>query len=490
MNKAADHLFGEGEPEIRKELPHFDAKKLMGATIDVFFKEPEYQRTLLNKLTSAYQADITLGNLHLAVVINPVINDQNERVGFVTQWVDRMDEVIIDQEITKVVICGIQGDFTQRIDESNKSGLFLKLSQNINQLMETCNTSLNDIVKMLGDLSRGNLTEKISNEYFGTFKLLKDDYNATTESLKTLVGDIKMVTDTIYQTSVEIASGNQDLSRRTEEQASSLQHCTTSMDELTSAVQQNTQNAKRANQLAQGATDVAGKGVTVVGEVVDTMQAINESSRKIAEIISVIDGIAFQTNILALNAAVEAARAGDQGRGFAVVAGEVRNLAQRATDAAGEIKTLILDSEERVATGSKLVNHAGMTMKEIVNAISDVTVIMSQIAQASEEQSAGIAQVNQVIRQMDDSTQKNAALVEQASASAESLEKQTENLTLNVAKFKVEQNQASNKASITHSANSTKKPIKQAITVANNQVNNANSTILITRPDINEWEEF
>jgi methyl-accepting chemotaxis protein len=289
----------------------------------------------------------------------------------------------------------------------------------------------------LNALSHGDLTETITNEYSGTFKQLKDDANATVESLKSLIGDIQTATQSITQAAREIASGNQDLSQRTEEQAASLEQTAASMDELTRTVQQNTDNSKQAERLAQGAKDVAGKGVDVVNDVVKTMESINESSHKIAEIISVIDGIAFQTNILALNAAVEAARAGDQGRGFAVVAGEVRNLAQRAAAAAGEIKTLIFDSEEKVSAGTKLVAQAGVTMHEIVDSINNVTLIMSQIANASVEQSDGIAQVNQAVRQMDDVTQQNAALVEQAAASAESLEEQTEHLTENVSKFKV-----------------------------------------------------
>jgi len=277
------------------------------------------------------------------------------------------------------------------------------------------------------------------------------------------------------------------LSHRTEEQAASLEQTAASMDELTSTVQANTENAKQANQLAKSATEVAGKGVTVVTQVVTTMDSINESSRKIAEIISVIDGIAFQTNILALNAAVEAARAGEQGRGFAVVAGEVRNLAQRAAAAAGEIKTLIFDSEEKVSAGTKLVAQAGITMKEIVDAISNVTSIMSQISTASVEQSEGIAQVNQAVRQMDDVTQQNAALVEQAAASAESLEEQTENLMANLAKFKVDE--SSVKPSINRFAIKSVMPGK----IETYKGKNTTSTPQIAQKQStsgDDWEEF
>ncbi len=487
MNKSVQKLFSDGEQEIRKQLPQFDNKKLMGANIDMFHKNPAHQRGMLDKLTSTYRSEINIANLHLAVVVNPVINKNNERIGFVAEWVNRINEVVLDQEVSNVVVAATQGDFNNRINEQDKNGIFLKLSQNINQLMETSSASLNDVVRVLNALSRGDLTEKITSEYFGTFKLLKDDANATVDSLKVLIGDIKVATDSINTAAKEIASGNHDLSQRTEEQAASLEQTAASMDELTSTVQANTENAKQANQLAQGATDVAGKGVSVVSEVVTTMESINESSRKIAEIISVIDGIAFQTNILALNAAVEAARAGDQGRGFAVVAGEVRNLAQRAAAAAGEIKTLIFDSEEKVASGTKLVAQAGVTMQEIVVAISNVTGIMSQITSASVEQSDGIAQVNQAVRQMDDVTQQNAALVEQAAASAESLEEQTENLSDNVAKFKVDMGARS---SSTGSAAGASRNASVKIETYQSKAQKVSKPAMQTSRSNDEWEEF
>jgi methyl-accepting chemotaxis protein len=256
-------------------------------------------------------------------------------------------------------------------------------------------------------------------------------------NLSDTIRQIHEAAATIKGASHEIAAGNADLSQRTEEQASSLEETAASMEELTSTVKQNAENARQANQLAIGASDVALKGGQVVEEVVGTMSSINESSRKIVDIISVIDGIAFQTNILALNAAVEAARAGEQGRGFAVVATEVRNLAQRSAAAAKEIKTLIGNSVEKVDAGTKLVDAAGKTMAEIVAAVRRVTDIMGEITAASEEQSAGIEQVNKAVAQMDDVTQQNAALVEQASAAAEAMEEQAQNLAAAVAVFKV-----------------------------------------------------
>jgi methyl-accepting chemotaxis protein len=261
------------------------------------------------------------------------------------------------------------------------------------------------------------------------------------DSLVRIVGEVRNGTDTIASASSQIAAGNLDLSGRTEQQASSLEETAASMEQLTATVKQNADNARQANQLAVTASGVALKGGSVVAEVVGTMGAINASSRKIVDIIGVIDGIAFQTNILALNAAVEAARAGEQGRGFAVVAAEVRNLAQRSAAAAKEIKTLIGDSVDKVEEGSKQVAQAGKTMDEIVDSVKRVTDIMAEITAASQEQSSGIEQVNQAITQMDQVTQQNAALVEEAAAAAASLQEQANNLSQAVSVFKLDRRQ-------------------------------------------------
>ncbi|MDL2354784.1 MAG: methyl-accepting chemotaxis protein, partial [Pseudomonadota bacterium] len=261
---------------------------------------------------------------------------------------------------------------------------------------------------------------------------------AMRDALAKIVGQVRASTDLIATASAEIAAGNLDLSSRTEQQASSLEETAASMEELTSTVRQNADNARQANQLAASASDVASKGGAVVARVVDTMASINDSSKKIVDIISVIDGIAFQTNILALNAAVEAARAGEQGRGFAVVAAEVRNLAQRSAAAAKEIKTLIGASVDTVTAGNKLVADAGSTMDEVVASVRRVTDIMAEITAASNEQSVGIAQVNQAIVEMDSVTQQNAALVEQAAAAAESMKSQAARLSDVVSVFRLD----------------------------------------------------
>jgi len=296
---------------------------------------------------------------------------------------------------------------------------------------------LNEAVKVARGVADGDLTQSIhvhSGDEAGQLMAALQTMNTR---LQQIVGEVRIGTETIASASSEIASGNLDLSARTEHQAGSLEETASAMEQLTSTVKQNADNARQANQLAASASVVAVQGGQVVSQVVATMNNINESSKKIVDIISVIDGIAFQTNILALNAAVEAARAGEQGRGFAVVASEVRSLAQRSAAAAKEIKMLIDDSVDKVGQGSKLVEQAGVTMDEVVASVKRVTDVMGEITAASQEQSAGIEEVNRAITQMDEATQQNAALVEQAAAAAQSLQDQAGRLTKAVSVFKI-----------------------------------------------------
>ncbi len=306
-------------------------------------------------------------------------------------------------------------------------------------LLRSIINPLSEAVEIANRVASGDLTNRIEVNSTNETGRLMQALKTMNDNLVDLIGKVRMSTESISTATGEIASGNTDLSQRTEEQASSLEETASSMEELTSTVRQNADNARQANQLAAGASEVAVKGGTVVGQVVQTMSSINDSSKKIVEIIGVIDGIAFQTNILALNAAVEAARAGEQGRGFAVVATEVRTLAQRSAAAAKEIKELINDSVTKVEEGTRLVDEAGSTMDEIVSAVKRVTDIMSEISAASQEQSSGIEQVNQAVTQMDEATQQNAALVEEAAAAAESMKEQAHALSQAVTVFKLTQ---------------------------------------------------
>ena len=392
MNQSVMKMMGDNQAELRKTLPQFNADKLIGANMDVFHKNPSHQRNMLAHLRETHRAQIKVGDLSFSLIATPVFDGKGVRLGTAVEWKDRTAEVKVENEISNLVQAAVAGDLTARFDASGDNSIFQVVGGGINQILDT---------------------------------------------LTSVVCRIKEASETIDTASKEISQGNTDLSQRTEEQASSLEETASSMEELTSTVKQNAENARQANQLAVGASDVAVKGGDVVKEVVTTMSGISESSKKIADIIGVIDGIAFQTNILALNAAVEAARAGEQGRGFAVVATEVRNLAQRSANAAKEIKELITDSVNRVDTGTQLVDEAGKTMDEIVTSVKRVTDIMAEITAASQEQSAGIEQVNQAITQMDEVTQQNAALVEQAAAASESMQEQAGSLVQMVGTFKV-----------------------------------------------------
>ncbi|MBN2886373.1 MAG: MCP four helix bundle domain-containing protein [Chromatiaceae bacterium] len=397
-------------------------------------------------------------------------------------------------EIRNIVDAANRGDFTTKLDLAGKQGFARDIAQMLNQLSDTTEVGLNDVMRVSRALAEGDLTKTIVKEYPGLFGETKEGVNTTVSNLKQLVVQIREAVDTINTASNEIATGNQDLSQRTEEQASSLEETASSMEELTSTVKQNADNARQANQLAVTASDVATKGGEVVNASVATMAAISESSKKIADIIGVIDGIAFQTNILALNAAVEAARAGEQGRGFAVVAAEVRNLAQRSANAAKEIKTLITDSVEKVESGTTQVNEAGERMNEIVTSIKRVTDIMAEISAASEEQSAGIEQINQAITQMDDVTQQNAALVEEAAAAAESLEDQARSLANMIGVFKLDQSAMSSAVAARPSAAPRRAhtPAKPAAKATHKPAAPKKSAPPAIAPptDDGDWEEF
>ncbi|WP_076593531.1 methyl-accepting chemotaxis protein [Herminiimonas arsenitoxidans] len=345
---------------------------------------------------------------------------------------------------------------------------------------------LQEMLGHFGAISSGDLTSRIEVKSKNEMGVLMHGLQKMQTSLTETVHNVRQGSTAISTATTQIAAGNLDLSSRTEQQASSLEETASSMEELTSTVRQNVDNARQANQLAASASSVAEKGGAVVSQVVDTMEDINTSAKKIVDIIGVIDGIAFQTNILALNAAVEAARAGEQGRGFAVVASEVRNLAQRSAAAAKEIKTLIGDSVGKVEIGSKLVGEAGVTMEEVVHSVKRVTDIMSEIMAASQEQSAGIEQVNQAIGQMDQVTQQNAALVEEAAAAAESLNEQAIKLAEAVSVFKLDRMEVSASAK-TATKIAAVAPAKRAIAApapARKKVSNG------VAAGGDDWEEF
>ncbi|MEA9565198.1 methyl-accepting chemotaxis protein [Xanthomonas sp. WHRI 8932A] len=443
-NDAFKKIVTQYESSIRLASPEFDASKVIGQHISYL----GLSDATVRKAVAALERDgVTsfeerFGEVVLAQTVTGIKNEQGETTGEVCEWRDRTIEVQVEEEVARIVRAAASGDMSGRVETDGKQGFFLQLAQQLNGLLDANAGSLEQISALLSALSRGDLTVRMQGQFSGVFAQMRDDANATAEQLADIVGRIKLSSSAINSAAGEIASGNSDLSHRTEQQAANLEETAASMEELTSTVKQNAESARQANQLAIGATGVASQGGEVVSQVVTTMSGIEASSKKIADIISVIDGIAFQTNILALNAAVEAARAGEQGRGFAVVASEVRTLAQRSAGAAKEIKGLIDDSVHKVAEGSALVRKAGATMAEIVASVQRVTDIMGEISAASQEQSAGIEQVNQTITQMDETTQQNAALVEEATAAARSMEEQAGHLAEAVSVFKLDESAA------------------------------------------------
>lgn len=526
-NQSAVDLFTEKEAVIRQDFPHFEAKHLLGYSIDQFHQHPAHQHQVLAQLTSTHQMTLKLGEVNLKVKINPVINAEGLSNGWVSEFYDRTAEVATEQEINAVIEAASKGDFNQRITLTDKTGFFKTFSESLNQTLDINQQMIEELIHVFAALARGDLTQTITKDYVGSLQQLKEDVNATIAKLTNVMNTIQAVAEAASKgdftgridlhdktgffhtlseilnhilvsnqdmiedskgvfaaiangdltqtmtkdyvgaleqlkqnvnTSVmaltqvvntvqesaqvvnhaaqEISQGNSHLSQRTEEQAASLEETAASMEQMTGVIQQNADNAQQAKQLAESTRDQALVGGTVVEKAIEAMSKINKSSQKVADIISVINEIAFQTNLLALNAAVEAARAGEQGRAFAVVATEVRNLAQRSAVAAKEIKALIKDSVSKVKEGNELVNQSGTTLKEIVVAVKKVSDIIYEIAAAGQEQSAGIHQVNKTIAQMDDMTQQNAALVQQAAVASDALREQAKRLQEQVAFFK------------------------------------------------------
>ncbi len=397
LNNAMQRLISCQGSEMRKDLPQLDLERLLGCSLDVFRQVPVFQRALLEGLTDAHTAEFKMGGAILRIVANPVLDGRETRIGTIVQWFDRTQEAAIEEEVQMTVSSVIEGNLTVRISEEGNEGFFKNLAAGMNRMVGNMAQVLREIVTAAAEVSAG---------------------------------------------AEEISRGNSDLSQRTEQQSASLEETCSSMEQMTAAVKNSADNAAQANTLACAARDQAEQGGSVVQSAITAMSEINSSSKKIADIIGVIDGIAFQTNLLALNAAVEAARAGEQGRGFAVVASEVRNLASRCAAAAKEIKGLIQESVVKVDDGTKLVAASGKVLQDIVAGVKKVTNVVAEIAASSKEQASGIDQVNKAIMSMDEVTQQNAALVEEAAAAAQSLTEQAANLAQLMARFEVREESA------------------------------------------------
>lgn len=509
MNESMLNHTRKLEPEFRKNNPNFSCEKVVNSYMEasvlnsivngsadkrnIVKHSAEYQQ-LVERLNTINKHEVTLkiGENTCLYNINPINDETGQRLGTVIELIDKTAEITAQQEVRDLVKKAVAGNLEARFDLDKLEGFYRELGENFNNLLENCNTSINDLGNLLECMAEGDLTHTIDlTKYQGSFYLISKDANSSVIRLRELLNDIRDFAETINSATIEIAAGNRDLSARTEKQATSLQETSSSMDELTSTVCQNAESARKANDLTQEMEKLAESGKTVVNQVVETMSEIDQFSQHISEIIGVIDGIAFQTNILALNAAVEAARAGEQGRGFAVVASEVRSLAQRCASSAKEIKELISNAVEKIELGNNQAHEAGITTEKINESIRHVSVLITDIANASQEQSLGISQVSQAVTQMDEVTQHNTALVEQATTAAESLEEQAQNLLQAVAAFRLLDNQNSFAESHRKSLNkfnSNNLKLTDKTNTNNNALpkleNNKNANLE------DEWEEF
>ncbi|NRB40916.1 MAG: PAS domain S-box protein [Pseudomonadales bacterium] len=436
INDSALKLFSESQSSIRKAYASFDLQGIIGTDINTLVAGISKKTLALDKLSSSHHDSFKVADLSFEISVVPIFDNQGKRLGLITEWQDKSQEVDMAEQLQSVVASAVAGDLQARVSTNDKSGFFLAMSQSMNNLIELIEEVIGETIQVFSAMADGNLTQKISKDYQGAFAELKDDANASISNLVGVLGEIKLSSQKVNQAATEISSGNLDLSRRTEQQAASLEETASSMEQMTATIIQNTESSKNASSLASKTRDVAEQGGKVVEEAISAMGSISDASNKIADIISVIDEIAFQTNLLALNASVEAARAGEQGRGFAVVAGEVRNLAGRSATAAKEIKDLIEDSVKKVEEGKQLVNKSGESLTHIVGSVKEVSDLVAAIATASEEQSQGIAEVNRAVTKMDEMTQQNAALVEEVASTSDAMGSQARELQEQVEFFK------------------------------------------------------
>lgn len=430
MNRSIVNMFRNGEKDIKNQLTGFDYKSVLGSCIDDYHKNPKHQRDILENITSPYQSDITIGGRFFRLIANPIINDKGERLGSVVEWSDTTNQVAIQNEIEEIIQGAVHGDFTKRANLEGKEDFYLKVSEEINKLMNISSKGLTDVLVSLEKISHGDLSAKIVDEYEGTFGELKEYVNNTVVKLEQTISDVRAKVDTLVDAAEEVTSTAQTLSQGASEQAASVEETSASLEEMVASIDQNAENAKQTESISTKSSKDATQGGEAVLNTVEAM-------KQIADKISIIEDIAYQTNLLALNAAIEAARAGEHGKGFAVVASEVRKLAERSQKSANEISSLATGSVQIAETAGRLIN-------DIVPAINRTADLVQEISAASTEQSSGVSEVNKAMSQLDQVSQQNASASEELAAIAEELKSQAGQLLQSIAFFKLERVQSQN----------------------------------------------
>lgn len=434
INQSLSQMFAKNEAALHKVLPAFEVNTLIGANMDVFHANPAHQRHMVAALTTTVQTDIKVAGLIIRLTVTP-ITYKNERLGYVAEWIDRTEEALMVEDINAVADALSNGQLDRTI-QAEANGAFLAIKTSMNQGLTVLSEAIAGVTQLLIAQSAGDLTQNMTGEFKGQFAQLQTVLNDSTHNLNQIIGQAAIAASIVGTAADEVAQAAADLSDRVQQQAAAVEQTSATMDQMNSAVQANTENAQHVVGLATDVQDKTQQGAKIMHQTIQAMKAIEDSSHKISDIVTLIDSIAFQTNLLALNAAVEAARAGEHGRGFAVVAGEVRNLAQKSAEAAKDIKILIEETTGRISQGSKLAMDSGDMLQDINQSIKSVNNMITQIANASLEQAQGISQVHQAITQIDDVTQQNAALVEETTATAESMKEQAEQLSENMRFFK------------------------------------------------------
>jgi methyl-accepting chemotaxis protein len=435
MNPAVQQVLKQGEQAMREQLPDFRHDRVLGSAFDVFHRDPSHQRGVIAGLKATHKARLALGGMHFELAASPMFDTGGQRIGTALEWQDRTADTNFRHQLRNVAQKAAAGILSARVDVNTGEERYGELARIFNSLMDLTSQAIDEVQRTMSALAEGDLTVRSQARMLGSFGELNANANATADALASTIGDVQMAVSAIGDAAAEIASGNLDLSKRTEQAAASIEETAAAMEQMTATIKQSAEHAQQAKQIATRAADVATDGGRTVEEVVAMMREIEDGSRRMADITTTIDGIAFQTNILALNAAVEAARAGEQGRGFAVVAAEVRALAQRSATAAKEIAQLINASVGKIAAGAAVAQKAGRTMDEIVGSSHKVADIIGEITAASVEQAKGLAEVNQAVTQMDQTTQANSALVEEMAASAQSMSDQAQQLAEIAARF-------------------------------------------------------